>query len=105
MVPVTQEITFPGIMHQVLVWMNVVLTFLLLPYMGLGLSRYRGWKSFKLFSFICLPILIIAAVVSGVIASKGIEVIGLTARIVAYTFYIWLFILAYQLIRKNRETI
>jgi hypothetical protein len=102
MVPVGTEATFQGTMHMTLVWINVLLTIILFPYMGLGLFRHKNLRSFKLFSFICLAIFLISAGLSPVVEANGIEAIGATSRIAIFTFYIWLFVLAYQLTKEQK---
>ena len=99
--PVGSEPTFQGTMHLVLVGITVVSTFLLLPIMGQGVFRYRGWKSFRTFTFICLPILVVAGVLSPVVIAKGIHIMGATERIVAYTYFAWIVVLAVLLIREK----
>ncbi len=101
--PVGVEMTFPGIMHLILVGFTVVSIFILMPLLGLGLSRSIKWKSFRVFTFLCLAVIIISGAISPVVIAKGIEVMGLTERITGYTFYLWLFVLAYQLIREQPE--
>lgn len=99
--PVGAESTFPGVMHLILVGITVVSTFILMPLLGLGLYWFYGWKHFVIFTFLCLAVIIISGVTSPIVISKGIEVMGLTERITGYTFYIWMFVLAYMLIKEQ----
>jgi hypothetical protein len=48
-----------------------------------------------------LAVIVISGVSSPIVISKGIEVMGLTERITGYTFYIWMFLLAYLLIKEQ----
>ena len=98
--PPGTEATLPGTLHMTLVYINLLLTIILLPYLSLALYRQKQWRSFKLFSFICLAIFIISAVLSPLLMAKGIDALGATSRITIFTFYLWLFVLAYQLIKK-----
>jgi hypothetical protein len=99
--PVGEEMTFPGIMHLVLVGITVLAIFALLPLLGVGLNRYRGWRSFMVFSFICLLIILISGIASPIVIANEIEIMGVTERITGYTFYVWLFAIAYLLIREQ----
>ncbi|MCP4129502.1 MAG: DUF998 domain-containing protein [bacterium] len=105
--PVGVEMTFPGIMHLVLVGIAIPSIFILMPLMGQGVYRSNNWKSFRLFTFICLAVICISGFSSPIIIAKGIELMGTTERITGYTFYLWLFVLAYLLINKmySREEI
>ena len=96
--PVGAESTFPGVMHVVLVGITVVSIFILMPLLGVGLSEFYEWQHFETFTGICLAVIIVSGVSSPIVISKGIEVMGLTERITGYTFYIWMFVLAYLLI-------
>ena len=98
--PVGDEATFPGRMHLVLVGITVVVLLIVLPLMGQGMYVDRGWGSFRTLTFICLPIMVLGGVLTPVIIGKGIEAMGLTERLVAYTFYLWLAVLAYKLIEE-----
>jgi hypothetical protein len=99
--PVGAESTFPGVMHVILVGITVVSIFILMPLLGVGLDRLYGWKHFVIFTFLCLAVIVISGVSSPIVISKGIEVMGLTERITGYTFYIWMFVLAYLLINEQ----
>jgi uncharacterized membrane protein len=97
--PVGAESTFPGVMHLVLVAVTVVSIFILMPLLGLGFSRLHGWNYFATFTFISLVIIVISGAASPIVISRGIKVMGLTERITGYTFYTWIAVLAYLLIR------
>lgn len=101
--PVGAEMTFPGKLHLVLVGITVVFILFSIPMIGQGLYRYKKWKSFRLFTFICLPIMVLSGVLSPVVIAKGIEVMGVTERITGYTFYLWIFVLAYRFIKEQPE--
>ena len=103
--PVGAESTFPGAMHLILVGITVIATFILLPLLGIGLSRLYEWKYFIIFTFVCLGIILISGISSPIVIGRGIEVMGLTERITGYTFYIWLFVLAVLLIKEQSAQI
>lgn len=96
--PVGAPATFPGRMHLVLVGVTVVSIILLMPLLGIGFSRLYQWDSFLVFTFICLAAVVVSGLASPIVIGKGIEAMGLTERITAYTFYVWVFVLAYLLI-------
>jgi predicted Na+-dependent transporter len=98
--PVGAESTFLGVMHVILVGITVVSIFVLMPLLGVGLSQLYDWQDFEIFTFLCLAVIIISGVSSPIVISKGIEVMGLTERITGYTFYVWMFVLAYLLIKE-----
>lgn len=95
--PVGEPATFPGVMHLVLVGISVLSIIVLLPLGAQGAARHYGWRSFRVFSYVCLPILILSGVLSPVFIANGVEAMGLTERITGYTFYLWLFVLAFEL--------
>jgi hypothetical protein len=97
--PVGSESTFPGVMHLVLVAVTVVSIFILMPLLGVGFSRLYGWNYFATFSFTSLVIIVLSGVASPIVIARGITVMGLTERITGYTFYFWMAVLAYLLIR------
>jgi hypothetical protein len=97
--PVGAESTFPGTMHLVLVAVTVVSIFILMPLLGLGFSRLYGWNNFATYTFISLVIIVFSGAASPIVIGRDIKVMGLTERITGYTFYIWMAILAYLLIR------
>ena len=96
--PVGAQNTLPGVVHLVLVGITVVAILILMPVLGLGFYQLYGWYSFLVFTLLCLGVIAISGVSSPVVIARGIEVMGLTERITAYTFYLWLFILSYLLI-------
>ena len=98
--PVGEGSTIPGTMHLILVGFTVVSIFVLMPLLGIGFFRFYGWKSFAIFTFLCLTIIVISGIASPIVIGKGIEMMGLTERITGYTFYIWLFVMAYLLIKN-----
>lgn len=99
--PVGAESTFPGVMHLILVGITVVSIFILMPLLGLGLSRLYEWRYFLVFTFVCLVIIILSGIASPIVIGRGIEVMGLTERITGYTFYIWMFALAFLLLKEQ----
>ena len=98
--PVGAKSTFPGVMHLVLVGVTVVSIFILMPLLGLGLSRIYEWRYFLIFTFICLAVIMISGISSPIVIGKGIEVMGLTERMTGYTFYLWMFVLTFLLLRE-----
>ncbi len=98
--PVGAESTFPGVMHLILVGLTVVAIVVLMPLLGVGFDRLYGWGHFAIFTIVCLVIIIVSGVSSPAVISKGIELMGLTERITGYTFYVWMFVLAYLLINE-----
>ena len=98
--PVGAEPTFPGRMHLILVGITVVSIIILMPLLGIGFSQLYQWTSFLVFTFVFLAVVIISGIASPIVISKGIEVMGLTERITAYAFYLWVFILAFMLINQ-----
>ena len=98
--PIGEGRTFPGTMHLILVGFTVISIFILMPLLGIGFYQYYGWKSFVIFTFLCLVLIVISGVSSPIMINKGIEVMGFTERITGYTFYLWLFLMAYLLINE-----
>jgi hypothetical protein len=98
--PVGAKSTFPGVMHVILVGITVVSIFILMPLLGVGLSQLYEWQHFEIFTGMCLAVIVISGISSPIVISKGIEVMGLTERITGYTFYVWMFVLAYLLIKE-----
>lgn len=98
--PIGEDRTFPGTMHLILVGFTVISIFILMPLLGIGFYQFYGWKSFVIFTFLCLVLIVISGVSSPIVINKGIEVMGLTERITGYTFYLWLFLMAYFLINE-----
>jgi hypothetical protein len=99
--PVGAESTFPGIMHLILVGVTVISIFVLMPLLGIGLSRIYEWRYFLSFTFVCLAIIMISGISSPIVIGRGIAVMGLTERITGYAFYIWMFALAFLLIKEQ----
>jgi uncharacterized membrane protein YhaH (DUF805 family) len=99
--PVGAESTFPVVMHLILVGITVVAIVVLMPLLGVGFDRLYGWRHFVIFTFLCLAVIIVSGVSSPVVIRKGIELMGLTERITGYTFYVWMFVLAYLLINEQ----
>jgi hypothetical protein len=97
--PVGAESTLPGVMHLVLVGITVISIFILMPLLGVGLYQSYKWRYFLPFTFLCLAAIIVSGVASPIVIRKGIEMMGLTERITGYTFYIWMSVLAYLLIK------
>jgi len=84
-----------------LVGITVVAIVVLMPLLGVGFDRLYGWRHFVIFTFLCLAVIIVSGVSSPVVIRKGIELMGLTERITGYTFYVWMFVLAYLLINEQ----
>jgi hypothetical protein len=103
--PVGAQFTSAGIIHLVLVGITVIFIIIIMPLFGLGLTHEISRKSFRIFTFISLAIILIFGICTPIAISKGIEVIGLTERITAYTFYIWMFVLAHLLLKEKSKDI
>lgn len=99
--PVGAPTTFPGSMHLILVGFTVVSIFVLMPLLGIGFNQFYGWKSFTIFTFACFVVILISGISTPIVIGKGLPVMGLTERITGYTFYIWLFVMAYLLINEG----
>lgn len=99
--PVGSKSTFPGVMHLLLVGVTVVSIFILMPLLGVGLTRLYEWKYFLVFTIICLVIIVISGISSPIVIGRGIEVMGLTERITGYAFYLWMFALALLLLSEK----
>ena len=99
--PVGAESTFPGVMHLILVGITILSIFVILPLLGLGFNRLYGWNKFVIFTFVCLAVIIFAGVSTPIVINKGIGVMGITERITGYTFYVWMSVLAYLLIKEG----
>ena len=99
--PVGAKSTFPGVMHLILVGITVISIFILMPLLGIGLSRLYEWRFFRTFTFVCLGIIVISGISSPIVIGRGIEVMGLTERITGYSFYVWMFALAVLLIKEQ----
>jgi len=98
--PVGEASTFPGTIHLILVGFTVLSIFVLMPLLGIGFYQFYGWKSFAIFTFLCLAVIVIAGISSPIVISKDIGIMGLTERITGYTFYVWLAVMAYLLINE-----
>lgn len=99
--PIGDPATFPGTMHLVLVAVAALLIFFILPMIGQGLYRNKGWRKFRLFTYICLVVMAIAGGLTPVVIANDLGMVGLTERIVVYTFSLWLFVLSYLLIKEK----
>lgn len=99
--PVGAKSTFPGVMHLVLVGITVVSIFILMPLLGIGLSRFYEWRYFLIFTLFCLAIILLSGISSPFVIGKGVQAMGLTERITGYSFYLWLFILAFLLLKEQ----
>jgi len=99
--PIGTESTFSGFIHLILVGFTVVSIFILMPLFALGFYRSIKWKSYRVFTFLCLAVIIISGIATPIAIAKNIDIMGLTERITGYTFYIWLFVLTYHL-KKER---
>jgi hypothetical protein len=103
--PVGVKATFPGVMHLVLVGITVISIFILMPLLGIGLSRLYEWRYFLVFTIVCFVIILISGISSPIVIGKGIQVMGLTERLTGYVFYIWMFVLAVLLIKGQSAQI
>jgi hypothetical protein len=99
--PVGAKSSLPGVMHLILVGITVISIFILMPLLAIGMSRLYEWRLFLAFTFVFLGIIVISGIASPIVIGRGIEVMGLTERITGYTFYVWMFVLAFLLIREQ----
>ena len=99
--PVGAESTIPGSLHLILVGITVISITILMPLLGVGMQRSYEWRHFTLFTFLCLAVIAASGIASPIVIGKGIKIMGLTERITGYTFYLWLFALAFLLIREQ----
>jgi hypothetical protein len=65
------------------------------------MHRSYEWRYFLFFTFLSLAVIVVSGIASPIVISKGIAVMGLTERITGYTFYLWLFVLAFLLVREQ----
>lgn len=98
--PIGGELTFPGTMHLVLVGISAILVFPTLLMIGIGLYRAKQWKSFRLYTFISVVIMLIFGGLSIIVIMNEIALMGLVERISVYVFQIWSVVLAFKLITK-----
>jgi len=87
-------------MHLIFVGISLLLTFLILPFIGVGLSKTNGWESFRNYSIIPSIVMFLFGILSAIAIRNEIEVLGILERVAVYTFQIWSVILAYKLIRN-----
>ena len=99
--PIGTKFTISGILHLILVGITVISMIIILPLTGIGISRKYKWKHFITFTLICLSVILISGFTIPILVTKGIAMIGLTERMTGYTFYFWMFALAY-LLHKDR---
>ena len=99
--PIDGATTFAGTMHLVLVASSAVLIFPALLMIGIGFYKEKNWKSFRLYTFISVLIIFISGGLSAVVIANGIELMGIVERVTIYTYLLWIFVLAYKLIREQ----
>lgn len=99
--PVGTTSTIPGILHLIFVGISVVAIFFLFPLIAQGLYKYYNWKSLRIYSYLSFVIIVISGLASPIIIKNELPYMGLTERITGYVFYIWLFVLAYKLYRRE----
>ncbi len=98
--PVGTEATIPGVIHIILVGVSVIAIFTLFPLIGQGFNKLYEWRGFRIFTYISLAIIAFSGFASPIIINNKLPYMGLSERITGYIFYIWLFVLSYNLIRK-----
>ena len=99
--PVGTDFTFTGILHLVLVAMTVISIMVTMPLLAYGLKPVVSWRHYHLFTYSCLAVIIISGTLTPVAIGNGLEILGLLERITAYTFYLWLAILASQIMVRT----
>lgn len=99
--PIGTPFTFPGIMHLVLVGISAILVFPTLLMIGYKI------KQLKKFTLISVVIMFFSGILTGVVISNGINLLGLVERISIYTFQSWSVVVAIFLIsisKTNKPT-
>lgn len=97
--PFGGEATFAGNMHIILTGLNIILVVLAIPMIGIGFNRVKQWKSFRLYSIITVLVMIIFGASTSVLIMNNIEMLGLFERITIYAYQLWIFTLAFLLIK------
>lgn len=103
--PVGAPSTIPGTFHLILVGISVIAIFFLFPLISEGFYKLYTWKSFRIYGYISFLIIVISGFISPIIIKNELPYMGLTERLTGYIFYIWLFILAYKLVKRNYNII
>lgn len=98
--PFGEEATFAGKMHIILTGLNIILVISAILMIGIGLYKVKKWKSFGSYSMITVVIMAIFGVLTSVLVTSNIELLGLFERITIYAYQSWMFVLAFILISK-----
>jgi hypothetical protein len=98
--PVGAEATIEGSLHLILVGVTVISIIVLMPLLGVGMQQSYGWQYFQHFTFLSLAVIAASGLASPIVIAKGIELMGLTERVTGYTFYVWLSVLAFLLVKE-----
>jgi len=101
--PFGGEATFPGEMHKILTGINIVLIILAIPIIGIGLYKEKQWKLFRLYSIITVIIMGTCGGFTSVLMMNDIELLGLFERITIYAYQLWIFILAFLLMKEQTK--
>ena len=99
--PFNGDATFAGEMHKILTGINIVLIILAIPIIGTGLYREKQWKLFRLYSIITVLIMGTFGGLTSVLMMNDIELLGLFERITIYAYQLWIFILAFLIIKEQ----
>jgi len=99
--PFGGEASFAGNMHIILTGLNIVMVVLAIPMIGIGLNREKQWKSFRLYSISTVFIMVIFGASTSLLLMNEIEMLGLFERITIYSYQLWIFVLAYLLIKEH----
>ncbi|MFC1767295.1 DUF998 domain-containing protein [Candidatus Margulisiibacteriota bacterium] len=91
--PTGPEMTVSGVIHIAIVAALVLTSLALILMIGSGMSRYEGWKYFKLYSIITFLLFFIGGGLSPVIIAKGIPVVGLVEKLSVCVYFQWIIVL------------
>ena len=102
--PFGGEATLAGNMHIILTGLNIILIVLAIPMIGIGLNKINQWKSFRLYSIVTVLIMVIFGASTSFLIMNDIEMLGLFERITIYAYQLWIFILAFMLIKNPSKS-
>lgn len=102
--PFDGEATFAGNMHIILTGLNIILIVLAIPMIGIGLNKINQWKSFRLYSIVTVLIMVIFGASTSFLIMNDIEMLGLFERITIFAYQLWIFILAFMLIKNPSKS-
>ena len=98
--PFGEVATFKGEMHKNLTLVNIMLIVLAILFIGIGIYKEIHWKSFTIYSIITVLTMVSCGGLTGILMMNNIEMLGLFERITIYAYQLWIFILAFLLIKE-----